>query len=64
VAEIEQNTRAIVSRLKAEGWVRIGGGKHDVFAHLGRATRHIVLPRHREQSIGVARAVAKLAGWI
>jgi hypothetical protein len=24
----------------------------------------IVVPRHREQSPGVARSIAKLAGWI
>jgi predicted RNA binding protein YcfA (HicA-like mRNA interferase family) len=60
---IETNTRKIISRLKAEGWRDIGGGKHDKFEHPNRPETMIV-PRHKELSPGVARSIAKLAGWI
>jgi predicted RNA binding protein YcfA (HicA-like mRNA interferase family) len=60
---IETNTRKIVARLEREGWVNIGGGKHDIFKHPAKPGR-IVVPRHREQSPGVARSIAKFAGWI
>lgn len=61
---IETNTRKIVARLEREGWENIGGGKHDRFAHVDRPEVRIVVPRHREQSPGVARQIAKAAGWI
>jgi predicted RNA binding protein YcfA (HicA-like mRNA interferase family) len=61
--KVELNTRAIVSRLRSEGWIRIGGAKHDIFMHPQHEGTKIILPRHREQSFGVAHAVAKLAGW-
>lgn len=54
-----------VSRLRhalRDGWIARRDGGHDVFKHPDRKGR-IVLPRHRELSIGVARAVAKQAGW-
>ena len=59
---VETNRSKIVSRLEREGWVARSDGRHDVFKHSGRKGR-IVLPRHREISIGVARTVAKQAGW-
>lgn len=61
---VETNTRKIVSRLEREGWRNAGGGKHDRFEHQGRPGVMIVVPRHKEQSPGVARSIAKLAGWI
>jgi predicted RNA binding protein YcfA (HicA-like mRNA interferase family) len=61
---VETNSRKIIARLEQEGWVNIGGGKHDRFAHDERQGVRIVVPRHREQSIGVARQIAKAAGWI
>lgn len=60
---IETNTRKIIDRLKADGWVNLGGAKHDKFEHPDR-TEMMIVPRHKEQSIGVARSIAKLAGWI
>jgi hypothetical protein len=39
------------------------GGDHDVYKHPLKPGR-IVLPRHRTLSRGVARAVAKAAGWL
>ena len=61
---VETNTRKIVGRLLGDGWVSIGGGKHDKYEHPERPDVIIVVPRHREQSPGVARSIAKLAGWI
>jgi predicted RNA binding protein YcfA (HicA-like mRNA interferase family) len=61
MAALETNTRKIIRRLEGEGWVSIGGGAHEVFRHPDG--RKIVLPRHRTQSVGVARDIAKKAGW-
>jgi predicted RNA binding protein YcfA (HicA-like mRNA interferase family) len=59
----ETNTRKIIARLEREGWVNQGGGKHDIFRHPLRPVL-IVVPRHRQQSPGVARSIAKSAGWM
>lgn len=61
---METNTRKIVGRLQAEGWVKEPGGKHDKFTHPDKPEILIVVPRHREQSPGVARSIAKSAGWV
>jgi len=61
--QVEVNTKRIISRLEKEGWSNLGGGKHDKFAHPVR-TGIIIVPRHREQSPGVARSIAKTAGWM
>jgi predicted RNA binding protein YcfA (HicA-like mRNA interferase family) len=63
MASVETNTRRIIARLEREGWVRQTGGKHDKFKHPTQREL-IVVPRHREQSPGVARSIAKAAGWI
>jgi predicted RNA binding protein YcfA (HicA-like mRNA interferase family) len=60
---IEVNTRKIVERLKADGWIDVGGAKHDKFEHPDRPDLLIVVPRHKELSPGVARSIARLAGW-
>jgi predicted RNA binding protein YcfA (HicA-like mRNA interferase family) len=59
----ETNARKIIARLKADGWVEVFGSKHDKFEHPSRSEMMIV-PRHKELSPGVARSIAKLAGWI
>ena len=61
---IETNTRKIIARLEREGWTNIGGGKHDRFTNPGVPSVMITVPRHRELSPGVARSIAKWAGWI
>jgi predicted RNA binding protein YcfA (HicA-like mRNA interferase family) len=61
---IETSTRKIVARLEREGWVNVGGGSHDKFKHPKRPDVVIVVPRHRTLSPGVARSIAKLAGWL
>jgi predicted RNA binding protein YcfA (HicA-like mRNA interferase family) len=60
----ETQTRKIVARLEREGWVDVGGGKHDKFEHPARPGVLIIVPRHREQSPGVARSIARAAGWL
>jgi predicted RNA binding protein YcfA (HicA-like mRNA interferase family) len=60
---IETNTRKVIARLKREGWIDVGGSKHDKFEHPGR-DYPIIVPRHRELSPGVAKSIAKEAGWI
>jgi predicted RNA binding protein YcfA (HicA-like mRNA interferase family) len=62
--QLETNTRKIIARLEREGWVNVGGGKHDKFTNALRPGVAIIVPRHREQSLGVARSIAKAAGWL
>lgn len=59
----ETNTRKVTSRLEREGWVRIHGGRHDKFEHPYHSGVTLIVPRHRELSTGVARDIAKKAGW-
>ena len=60
---METNTRKIIARLERDGWLKATGGKHDKYTHPGKPGVLIVVPRHREQSLGVARSIAKSAGW-
>ncbi len=61
---IETDTRKIIGRLRKDGWIGIRGAKHDKFEHPERPDVLMVVPRHKRQSPGVARSIAKLAGWI
>ena len=60
---VETNTFKIVARLRGDGWIETAGGKHDKFEHPDRPGVLLVVPRHKEQSLGVARSIARLAGW-
>jgi predicted RNA binding protein YcfA (HicA-like mRNA interferase family) len=60
----ETNRIKVVARLQREGWAPRYGGRHDVYQHPARPDRVIIVPRHRTLSIGVARSIAKAAGWI
>ena len=60
----ETNTRKIIARLEREGWIKSHGGRHDKFDHVGLPEITLIVPRHRELSPGVARDIAKKAGWI
>jgi len=53
----------VAARLEREGWMVRHGGDHDIYKHAERPGR-IVLPRHRILSPGVARAIARQAGWL
>lgn len=64
MASIETNTRKIVARLLREGWRKSPGGKHDKYEHPQRSGVLIVVPRHSRQAIGVARSIARSAGWL
>jgi hypothetical protein len=61
---IETETRRIVARLRKEGWVDVGGAKHDKSEHPDRPEVLMIVPNHKQQTLGVARSIAKLAGWI
>jgi predicted RNA binding protein YcfA (HicA-like mRNA interferase family) len=58
----ETNRNKVVARLERDGWAGRHGGGHDVYKHPARPGR-IIVPRHRTLSPGVARAIAKVAGW-
>lgn len=61
---VETARAKVLARLKAEGWeIARNGANHDVLRHC-KKPGVIVLPRHRVLSPGVARCVAKAAGWI
>jgi predicted RNA binding protein YcfA (HicA-like mRNA interferase family) len=62
--KVETNTRRILDRLAAEGWVADGGSKHIRLAHPARPGVKIMVPRHRELEPGTSRSIAKAAGWI
>jgi predicted RNA binding protein YcfA (HicA-like mRNA interferase family) len=63
VAAIETSTSRVVARLKREGWIGRHGASHDLYKHPGRPGLRITVPRHRTLSPGVARSIAKAAGW-
>lgn len=60
----ETNTRKITARLLREGWVKAHGGRHDKFDHEIHPDAILIVPRHREVSPGVARDIARKAGWM
>lgn len=59
----ETNRARVVARLEREGWENVGGTKHDKFHHSEKPTP-VIVPRHRTLTPGVARSIAKAAGWI
>ena len=61
---IETNRRKVVARLEREGWSERYGGEHDITTHAARPGRIISVPRHRTLSPGVARQIAREAGWL
>jgi predicted RNA binding protein YcfA (HicA-like mRNA interferase family) len=60
---LETNRSRVAARLEREGWVVRHGGNHDVYKHPSKPGR-IVVARHRTLSIGVARMIARTAGWV
>jgi predicted RNA binding protein YcfA (HicA-like mRNA interferase family) len=60
----ETNTRKVVARLKRERWRHFAGARHDKFEHPENPGMTLIVPRHRELSPGVARDIARKAGWI
>ncbi|MCR4282561.1 MAG: type II toxin-antitoxin system HicA family toxin [Bauldia sp.] len=63
VPKVETSWARIIARLIREGWELVRhGGEHDIYRRPGRPGT-IAVPRHRELSQGVARSIAKAAGW-
>ena len=62
--KVETNTRRILDRLAAEGWIVEGGTRHTKLSNLAHPGQFITVPRHRELAPGTARSIAKAAGWI
>jgi predicted RNA binding protein YcfA (HicA-like mRNA interferase family) len=61
---IETERSKVRRRLEREGWLIVRhGAEHDVYRHPAKPGT-IVLPRHRVLSMGVARQIARVAGWI
>ena len=60
---VETHTRKVTGRLIREGWTKpvLGMTK---FAHPAQPGSKIIVPRHRILTPGVARAIARAAGWI
>ncbi len=59
----ETERSKIVGRLEREGWVSESGAKHDKYAHPEKPGLKIMVPRHKTLTPGVARNIAKAAGW-
>ncbi|MGI8840284.1 MAG: type II toxin-antitoxin system HicA family toxin [Caulobacteraceae bacterium] len=60
---MEPNRSKIVQRLIEDGCTLLRhGANHDVYSHAAKALP-IQVPRHRTLSPGVARSIAKAAGW-
>ena len=59
----ETKTKNILRRLKTEGWQLVEGGSHTKLTHPDQPGVLITVPRHTEISTGVARSIAKAAGW-
>lgn len=60
----ETRRAKIVQRLEQEGWRLARAGKeHDIYLNASRKGV-ISLPRHRTLSPGVARSIARIAGWL
>ena len=61
--DLETSRNKIVSKLFRDGWeLARHGGEHDVFRHRHKGV--VIVPRHRALSPGVARSIAKTAGWL
>ena len=63
MATPETSRSRIVARLAREGWTTEGGAKHEKFAHAAKPGLKIMVPRHYVVTLGVARSIAKAAGW-
>ncbi len=58
--KLETNKSKITRRLKSEGWKLSGGTKHEKYI---KNSNSILISRQNILSIGVARKVARAAGW-
>jgi predicted RNA binding protein YcfA (HicA-like mRNA interferase family) len=60
---IPTNSRDIIRRLEAEGWVLVSSrGSHHKFRIMGRT---IIVPHPKKDlPVGTARNIARIAGWL
>jgi predicted RNA binding protein YcfA (HicA-like mRNA interferase family) len=63
ISRMELNRKKVISRLEREGWNSLGGKEHDKFRHPLKPGV-VIVPRHSELTMGVARSIAKAAGWM
>jgi hypothetical protein len=54
----------MIARLERENWSKVGGGNYDQFTNSACQVVLIIVLRNRTFSPGVARDIAKKAGWI
>ncbi|MGD9867635.1 MAG: type II toxin-antitoxin system HicA family toxin [Hyphomicrobiales bacterium] len=60
---MERNSRKIIRRLKADGWVLVRvSGDHHVFQHPRKGTIVLTHPV-KDMSPGLVRAIYRQAGW-
>ncbi len=60
---MQLRTNEIIKRLEQEGWYLARHGRnHDIYKH-PNFIESISVPRHRTVSPGVARKIARTAGW-
>ena len=57
------NSRAIIRRLEAEGWLLVSSrGSHHKFR---RGEQSLIVPHPKKDlPLGTARSIARLAGWL
>ena len=60
----ETSTKRVTDRLRQNGWFSEGCTNHEKFAHPERPGIKIMVPRHRTLTPGVARSIARAAGWL
>jgi len=63
MAALERNSRKIIQRLESEGWELVSvSGSHHKFRNAG----NIIIVPHPKKDLkqGLARAIAKQAGWV
>ncbi|MEQ1651139.1 MAG: type II toxin-antitoxin system HicA family toxin [Hyphomicrobium sp.] len=62
---MERNSRKILARLKADGWVLAGAeGSHHKLKHPVSGKTIIVPHPKKDLPTGTARSIAKFAGWL
>ena len=62
-AMVETRTSDLRRRLLKDEWyLDRHGANHDIYRH-PTIKGIITLPRHKQLSVGVARSIAKKAGW-
>ena len=58
------HSREVIRRLRAEGWVRVGGrGDHEKFRHPDKPGCVVVPHPRKDIPIGTLRNIYRQAGW-